>query len=191
MPAEQTYYSTIETYYGTLYLHTSLDKIYKLSLTPLPADEICREGALTPSIKPTVLIDTERDGTRSLQSFPEDLYQLQQEIILTLQQPNHSNLTEFNKKLAPQGTEFQQEVWQALLTIPCGETRSYQEVAQMINRPKATRAVASAIGKNPINYLIPCHRVIRSDGGLGGYYWGLEEKVKVLEYEKKICNNSK
>lgn len=164
MSAVQTYYTSIETHYGTLYLHTSLDKIYQLSLTPLPA-------------------------ATSSTPHPEELNLLQQEIILTLQQPNHPNLAEFNKKLAPQGTEFQQEVWQALLTIPCGQTRSYQEVAKMINRPKATRAVASAIGKNPINYLIPCHRVIRTDGSLGGYYWGLEEKVKVLDYEREVCKN--
>jgi AraC family transcriptional regulator of adaptative response/methylated-DNA-[protein]-cysteine methyltransferase len=67
------------------------------------------------------------------------------------------------------GTEFQREVWSQLLAIPAGSTRSYLEVAQAINRPKATRAVAQACGANPVAVVVPCHRVVMSDGSIGGY----------------------
>lgn len=67
------------------------------------------------------------------------------------------------------GTEFQQEVWSQLLTIPAGATRSYLDIAQAINRPKATRAVAQACGANPVAVVVPCHRVVMSDGSIGGY----------------------
>jgi AraC family transcriptional regulator of adaptative response/methylated-DNA-[protein]-cysteine methyltransferase len=68
-----------------------------------------------------------------------------------------------------QGTDFQREVWGQLLSIPAGSTRSYLDVAQAINRPKATRAVAQACGANPIAVVVPCHRVVMSDGSIGGY----------------------
>lgn len=68
-----------------------------------------------------------------------------------------------------QGTDFQREVWNQLLSIPPGSTRSYLDVAQAINRPKATRAVAQACGANPVAVVVPCHRVVMSDGSLGGY----------------------
>ncbi|MGH7602548.1 MAG: methylated-DNA--[protein]-cysteine S-methyltransferase [Gemmatimonadaceae bacterium] len=68
-----------------------------------------------------------------------------------------------------QGTEFQREVWSQLLAIPAGKTRTYLDVAQAINRPKATRAVAQACGANPVAVVVPCHRVVMSDGSIGGY----------------------
>jgi AraC family transcriptional regulator, regulatory protein of adaptative response / methylated-DNA-[protein]-cysteine methyltransferase len=68
-----------------------------------------------------------------------------------------------------QGTDFQREVWNQLLSIPAGSTRTYLDVAQAINRPKATRAVAQACGANPVAVVVPCHRVVMSDGSLGGY----------------------
>lgn len=84
-----------------------------------------------------------------------------------------------------QGTAFQQQVWQALKTIPRGTTASYAEVAQAIDKPKAVRAVANAIGKNNHAVVIPCHRVICSDGSLGGYRWGKVLKQKLLDGEQK------
>ena len=81
------------------------------------------------------------------------------------------------------GTEFQLKVWKALLNIPTGETRSYSDVAKDIGSPNAVRAVGTAIGQNPITILIPCHRVLRSDGSLGGYYWGLDKKRAILDSE--------
>jgi len=87
--------------------------------------------------------------------------------------------------LNPIGTEFQLSVWHALQRIPAGKTTTYALIAEAIGRPKAVRAVGTAIGANPIAYLIPCHRVIRTDGTLGGYRWGLERKKRILEWEKK------
>ena len=81
-------------------------------------------------------------------------------------------------------TDFQVDVWNALLKIPCGQRVSYQDIALQIGKPKACRAVGSAIGKNPVAVLIPCHRVLQSSGGLGGFYWGLEVKKRILEKEK-------
>lgn len=81
------------------------------------------------------------------------------------------------------GTAFQARVWQYLQTIPMGETRSYSEVAAGIGQATATRAVATACASNPVALAIPCHRVIRSNGELGGYRWGMERKQKLLEQE--------
>jgi O-6-methylguanine DNA methyltransferase len=81
------------------------------------------------------------------------------------------------------GSDFQQDVWQVLQGIPKGETRSYAQVAMLIGRPLATRAVGTACGKNPMALLVPCHRVLQSDGGLGGYRWGLEKKRAILREE--------
>ncbi len=95
---------------------------------------------------------------------------------------------DFTLPLDPQGTPFQKKVWETLGTIPYGETLSYAAEASRFGNPKATRAVASANGKNPISILIPCHRVIASDGGLGGYSGGLWRKEFLLELEKKTLS---
>ncbi len=84
------------------------------------------------------------------------------------------------------GTAFQMSVWRALLDIPLGGFSTYKLVAEAVERPRAVRAVGTAIGQNPISYIIPCHRVIRSDGGLGGYSSGLEYKKKMINKEKEI-----
>lgn len=89
----------------------------------------------------------------------------------------------FDLPLAPRGTEFERRVWQALLAIPYGETRSYAEVAAAIGRPSACRAVGHANGSNPIAVVIPCHRVIGSDGSLTGYGGGLPLKRFLLDLE--------
>lgn len=82
------------------------------------------------------------------------------------------------------GTPFQKQVWKKLATIPYGETRSYAWLARSVKRPNAHRAVGNANGKNPLSILLPCHRVIQSDGGLGGYSGGLHIKQYLLELEK-------
>jgi len=81
------------------------------------------------------------------------------------------------------GTNFQVNVWRALLTIPEGELQSYKNIAQQIGKPKAIRAVGTAIGANPVAFLIPCHRVIRQSGELGGYRWGLSRKHAMIARE--------
>ena len=91
----------------------------------------------------------------------------------------------FGVRLDLDGTPFQQRVWAELLRIPYGETRTYAEIAARIRNPRAVRAVGTANGRNPISIFIPCHRVIASGGGLGGYSGGLQMKVKLLALEKK------
>ena len=82
------------------------------------------------------------------------------------------------------GTSFQLKVWEELLIIPIGQTKPYSEISANIGFPKATRAVATAVGYNPISWLIPCHRAVRKSGMLGGYHWGISIKEKMLNYEK-------
>ena len=83
------------------------------------------------------------------------------------------------------GTAFQQQVWRALQKIPAGRTRSYAEMARSIGRPDAMRAVGSACGANPVALVVPCHRVVQTGGGLGGYRWGVERKRELLEAESE------
>jgi len=92
----------------------------------------------------------------------------------------------FDLPLDLKGTEFQMKVWKALLTIPYGRTLSYGQLAAMTGNPKASRAVGMANNRNPIPIIVPCHRVIGSDGSLTGYGGGLEIKQKLLELEKNI-----
>lgn len=91
----------------------------------------------------------------------------------------------FSLKLDPAGTDFQKKVWEALLTIPFGETRSYAQIAQQVGSPKAVRAVGAANGKNPISIIAPCHRVIGSNGKLTGFAGGMEAKAFLLGLEAK------
>ncbi len=93
---------------------------------------------------------------------------------------------EFTLPLSPDGTEFQKSVWDTLLKIPYGSTVSYAEEAKMLGSPKAVRAVANANGKNPIAILIPCHRVISSNGTLGGYTGGVWRKEFLLSLENRL-----
>lgn len=88
--------------------------------------------------------------------------------------------------LNPEGTSFQKRIWKELLKIPAGETRTYLQVAIEIGSPSSARAVGTAIRANPIAWLIPCHRVIQTSGGLGGYRWGLEIKKLLLDWERTM-----
>ncbi|MFJ3367287.1 methylated-DNA--[protein]-cysteine S-methyltransferase [Pseudomonas sp. NPDC086251] len=83
------------------------------------------------------------------------------------------------------GSVFQRRVWEALQQIPVGQTASYQEIARQLGQPKAFRAVANACGANPLAVIVPCHRVLRQDGSLGGYRWGLERKRQLLDREAR------
>ena len=95
-------------------------------------------------------------------------------------------LTDFNLRLNPRGTPFQQKVWRALCDIPFGETWSYQQLAVAVGDIKATQAVGAANGKNPIALIIPCHRVIGKNGSLTGYGGGLPLKRKLLDFETPL-----
>jgi AraC family transcriptional regulator of adaptative response/methylated-DNA-[protein]-cysteine methyltransferase len=81
------------------------------------------------------------------------------------------------------GTAFQIKVWEALLKIPTGKLSTYGKIATSVGYPKAQRATGTAIGKNPITYIIPCHRVIAQNGKMGGFYWGIDKKVDLLNAE--------
>lgn len=96
------------------------------------------------------------------------------------------NRAYFDINLSPEGTTFQKKVWQQLQTIPYGKTVSYKKMANDLGDPKVIRAAASANGKNPIAILIPCHRVIGSDGALTGYAGGLHRKKWLLELESPV-----
>ncbi|GAA4761945.1 MULTISPECIES: methylated-DNA--[protein]-cysteine S-methyltransferase [Flavobacterium] len=106
-----------------------------------------------------------------------------QEAVNQLHDYFEGNRTDFTFKLNPKGTEFQQKVWQELLNIPFGKTMSYLDLSKKLGDVKAIRAVASANGKNPLWIVVPCHRVIGTDGSLTGYAGGLWRKQWLLEHE--------
>ncbi|MEH1977546.1 MAG: bifunctional DNA-binding transcriptional regulator/O6-methylguanine-DNA methyltransferase Ada [Nostoc sp.] len=93
--------------------------------------------------------------------------------------------THLDLPLDVRGTAFQKQVWEALQKIPYGETRTYTDIARNLAKPQAVRAVGNACGANPIALIVPCHRVLRSDGSLGGYHWGIERKQKLLTQESE------
>ncbi len=95
---------------------------------------------------------------------------------------------EFDIPLDMEGSEFQIEVWQSLRKIPYGETRSYRDVARAVNRPKGFQAIGQANTRNPLPIIVPCHRVIAVDGGMGGYGGGLERKRILLETESRYAH---
>ena len=121
--------------------------------------------------------------------FPHARYESQNEdftrrvgqVIACVDSPNAS----LALPLDIRGTAFQQQVWQALRAIPCGETASYRQVAQAIGKPDAVRVVAGACAANKLAILIPCHRVVRTDGALSGYRWGTARKAALLQREAK------
>jgi methylated-DNA-[protein]-cysteine S-methyltransferase len=107
------------------------------------------------------------------------------EVVRQLQAYFGGEAKEFDLPLSPEGTDFQLNVWRSLRTIPYGETITYRTLAERIGNPKAVRAVGLANGCNPIPIIIPCHRVIGSDGSLTGFGGGLSNKKKLLDLESK------
>ncbi|MCL6246295.1 methylated-DNA--[protein]-cysteine S-methyltransferase [Acinetobacter sp. ANC 4945] len=132
-----------------------------------------------------VLWENENPNRVRLAALVEDL---KHPILLkTAQQLNEyftGKRQQFDLPLDFEGTAFQQQVWQALLTIPFGETRSYKQIAEQIGNVKAVRAVGAANGKNPISIIAPCHRVVGANGKLVGFAGGLENKEILLKIEK-------
>ena len=112
------------------------------------------------------------------------------EAVVQLDEYFQGKRTDFSFKINPSGTDFQQKVWQALLNIPYGKTCSYLDLSKKLGDVKAIRAVASANGKNPLLIVIPCHRVIGSDGSLTGYAGGLWRKKWLLEHENHAKQES-
>jgi methylated-DNA-[protein]-cysteine S-methyltransferase len=107
-----------------------------------------------------------------------------QKVLSQLKNYAEGRLKDFDCSLDLGGTPFQRKVWEELMKIPYGETRSYRDVARAIGHPKAFRAVGNANGSNPVPVIVPCHRVIESNGGLGGYGQGIDVKKKLLDFEK-------
>lgn len=124
------------------------------------------------------LISVSTEGSVSIE-IPKAL----QNAVTQLQEYFEGSRKDFTINLNPQGTDFQKKVWQELLNIPFGKTISYLELSKKIGDVKAIRAVASANGKNPLWIVVPCHRVIGSDGSLTGYAGGLWRKKWLLEHE--------
>ncbi|WP_026809402.1 methylated-DNA--[protein]-cysteine S-methyltransferase [Arenibacter latericius] len=127
------------------------------------------------------------DGDEKLSDIlPEVL----EDAVYQLREYFEGRRTQFSLLLNPQGTDFQKRVWQALEQIPYGKTTSYMELSKTLGDPKAIRAVASANGKNPLWIVIPCHRVIGSDGSLTGYAGGIHRKKWLLEHESPVKQQS-
>ncbi|ANH59464.1 methylated-DNA--[protein]-cysteine S-methyltransferase [Dokdonia donghaensis] len=126
------------------------------------------------------------DGRAVTKVIPNAL----QEAVKQLKEYFSGERTTFSLKLDPLGTDFQRRVWRELETIPFGKTTSYLAMAKQLGDPKVIRAAASANGKNPISIIIPCHRVIGSDGSLTGYAGGLHRKKWLLEHESPVTQGS-
>lgn len=139
----------------------------------------------------TLEIKGDKDGIQSIY-FMDDSTSLNtqekipsslQNCIQQLDEYFKGSRTTFNLKLNPKGTDFQQRVWQEIQKVEFGKTRSYLEQSKSLGDVKAIRAVASSNGKNPISIIIPCHRIIGSDGSLTGYAGGIQRKKWLLEHE--------
>jgi AraC family transcriptional regulator, regulatory protein of adaptative response / methylated-DNA-[protein]-cysteine methyltransferase len=137
------------------------------------------------------------DETKALgdlkQKFPNAAFQRKsdgnQQNALFIFQKDWSKLPEI--KLHLKGTDFQLKVWETLLKIPLGKLSTYGSIAEQIGKPNASRAVGTAIGKNPVAFLIPCHRVIQSTGNFGGYMWGNTRKTAIIGWENARIDNKK
>ena len=155
---------------------------YEYTLMPSPVGQltlVARDGKLS-----AILWETERANRVRLGELHEAnnspvLLEAQRQ----LQEYFAGTRNQFTLELDFTGTDFQKQVWQALLTIPFGETRSYSQIAQQIGNPKAVRAVGAANGRNPISIIAPCHRVIGASGELTGFAGGLQAKQYLLALE--------
>lgn len=119
-----------------------------------------------------------------------EIPEILQDCVQQLTEYFNGSRREFTLKLNPQGTDFQKRIWKELLLVPFGKTRTYLEQSKQLGDVKAIRAVASANGKNPIWILIPCHRIIGSDGSLTGYAGGIWRKKWLLEHENPATQQS-
>ena len=126
------------------------------------------------------------DDGKITEVIPEVL----EDAVYQLQEYFRGERTTFSVELNPEGTDFQKKVWNALLQIPFGKTCSYLQLSKVLGDPKAIRAVAAANGKNPLWIMVPCHRVIGSDGSLTGYAGGLHRKKWLLEHESPVTQTT-
>jgi methylated-DNA-[protein]-cysteine S-methyltransferase len=148
--------------------------------TPLGFTEICGDE------KGISKIHVLNEETETSTKIPKEL----KDAVVQLDDYFKGKRTDFSFKINPSGTDFQQKVWQELLNIPYGKTCSYLDLSKKLGDVKEIRAVASANGKNPLWIVIPCHRVIGSDGSLTGYAGGLWRKKWLLEHENPVKQES-
>jgi methylated-DNA-[protein]-cysteine S-methyltransferase len=143
-----------------------------------------------------VLIEGNENGISKISVTSDDsiltetIPDLFHEVVAQLNEYFEGNRTDFQFIMNPTGTDFQKKVWEELLKIPFGKTASYQEITNKLGDPKAIRAVANANGKNPLWIVVPCHRVIGSDGSLTGYAGGLWRKKWLLDHENPMKQQS-
>lgn len=165
--------TTLETPIGMAIIEGNENGIGRISITEegVAEDFPIRVGAVSKSYS------HQTDPVQS--EIPEEL----QEAVLQLKEYFSGTRTQFSFKIAPEGTEFQQKVWRQLLKIPFGTTVSYLSLAKELGDVKAIRAVAAANGKNPLWIVVPCHRVIGTDGSLTGYAGGIWRKKWLLDHE--------
>ncbi|AIM60403.1 MULTISPECIES: methylated-DNA--[protein]-cysteine S-methyltransferase [Cellulophaga] len=140
-------------------------------------------------------LEGDEDGLSVISVFDdgeitEVIPEVLEDAVYQLQEYFRGERTTFSLTLNPAGTDFQKKVWDALLQIPYGKTYSYLELSKILGDPKAIRAVAAANGKNPLWIMVPCHRVIGSDGSLTGYAGGLHRKKWLLEHESPVTQTS-
>lgn len=129
------------------------------------------------------IVKTLRRLNRYLPPIPEDNASILESAARQLDEYFEGKRKRFDLPLSPLGTEFQRGIWHELQTIPYGETVTYKEIAMKLGKASSVRAIANAVGANPISVILPCHRVVGSDGSLTGYAGGLEAKKKLLELE--------
>ena len=133
-----------------------------------------------------ILWEHERPDRVNVESMESDLHhRILLETERQLKEYFAGTRTQFELPLKPRGTDFQMKVWRALREIPFGETRSYLNLATAVGSSKASRAVGSATGKNPLSIVVPCHRVVGSDGSLTGFAGGLDKKAQLLALERR------
>ncbi len=154
-------------------------------LFPSPLGMLCLIFS-GPSLVRIIFLDEEHEKNSHFKIMGEDFRRGESPESFTIQLSDYfrGNLKEFHQDiLILTGTEFEKSVWLALREVPYGETRSYRWLAERIGRPKALRAVGRALSKNPIPIVLPCHRIIESDGSIGGYSSGIEKKRRLLNLE--------
>lgn len=153
---------------------------------------LCLIASTPRGICAVLFCNTKKEGTKDLRRrFPHAVF-------TETRQTLHGVVADFLAGIKPKrpitlhlhGTNFQVKVWEALLSTPEGTLTTYSALAQRIKKPNAARAVGTAIGENPIGYLIPCHRVLRASGEIGGYHWGIERKQTMIAFEALRKNES-
>lgn len=138
-------------------------------------------------------VEERLSGWLKKQSFAGELINSREallQVVHALEEYFSGNLEKFDLPIDLHGTPFQKKVWNELLNIEYGTTKSYKDIAEAIAAPKAVRAIGTAIGQNPVPIIIPCHRVINSNGKLGGFTGGIDKKQKLLKIENASCLHS-